>query len=161
MPNIDMEENLIHVAGHPRRQRDLATLAHLAHEYQFEADGWFNNAETERLVRMDLLLDRALRLESLFGEDGWPWSKMLAQINLRRPADLLKNLLNGQSIFPEDVPGLIIENLQLTSDPTWSFETVVRMQVVSIGRSLESLLSTANDMSLRRFQWRSNGHHDF
>lgn len=82
MPDDANKQRLLYIAAHPRRQRDLARLAHLAHEYKFEASGWFEEQDPNQLQRMNHLLQAALQLDSLFGPYGWPWSRMMAACNL-------------------------------------------------------------------------------
>ncbi len=152
MPDPRGEHHLTYVAAHPRRQRELAQLARLAHELQYETGIWVEFPEERHLRRIDELLDQVFGLHSLFGSQGWQWSRTLADATLRGPAMLVKKLLAHEPVTTDDVPGIILDEVPGV-DADEVLEVVARHRIGRLGNALGAMLSTAGDTALRRLNW--------
>ncbi|MFD6681266.1 DUF4365 domain-containing protein [Micromonospora parva] len=160
MPDPRNERRLLHISDHPKRMHEIAELARLAYEYQFYASGWDEGyIDLERLAKMDKFLDEALKLESLFGSNGWGWSRMLASLHMLPARPLIKKLLAGEEILASDIQGERIYWETAHFKKEWLLEALIHFKITSVGGKMLSIVAGANNVELRRMNWqRGDGH---
>nr|WP_310307477.1 DUF4365 domain-containing protein [Saccharothrix longispora] len=152
-----------HIARAPKRTRQLGLLAFHAHEFQIYAERFqLDDRNLDHLKELDLILDSVFALDTLFGADGWHWSRLLAATSLEEPRKIIKKILAGETIKASDLGGGYANaSSAIGIDVEWLIDAGVHSLIFSVGNQLSSLVATANNYHLPRLNWLAHGDHDF
>ncbi len=143
MPGQD--GRLTHIAAAPRRDRDWARCARLAHELAYAADA-------QDLQRISELMDELYRLESVFGDPSWGWSVWARTQVLDTAHAAVHALRRGGPFSVEDLAAAGRE--YAGRPPQLDEQDLMRMilesKVQMLPNEIGALISTAYDVALAR-----------
>lgn len=146
------EGRLTHIAAAPRRDRDWATAARIAHELGYAADA-------HDLERVRQLIDELYLLDSIFGDPGWPWSLWARTQILDTARAAVEALLRGKLLSVEDLAAAGRQYLGTTPDldEQTLMRFVLESKVELFPNEVGALISTTYDDALARLNQETFG----
>jgi len=156
LPDAENYARLRHIAGHPSRAAEMGQLSRIAHEAEYRL---------EDHAGLRQLLADALRLESIYGNEAWEWSRdqrRIVESGLRAcelaleggvPSDEELQQLGWELAPPGKKP-----NPPLDEQRRRSLLTQTVQQCVGL---LKTTVSIYFDDSIAHDHWMIEGEHDF
>lgn len=146
------EARLEHIAGAPRRDREWARAARLAHEMSYAS-------ESGDLERLGALVDDLYKMTSIFGDPNWPWSMWARSQVLDPMRAAVTALQHGNPVSNENLAAAGRDFIVSPGDGDEpESKRFVLESTVKLGAGqLTALISTSYDTALQRLVAEADG----
>jgi hypothetical protein len=152
---------LRHIANHPRRVDQFGQLARLTHEAPFL---WHDPA------KLKLLFEEALRLDAIYGDPTWPWSRLQRSVVEKGllACDVALGGIDPTDEQLRDVGWVLSTGSQVPKGPPSVNELTIEQRWNMLAHAAQhcaQLLSNAVavyfDYRLRNTVWKAAAEHEF